>query len=109
MYFTTSTLSSIAISYYVNGTLKGDRIDAASGFISLNGIIPNGANTAKFYITGSSNSSRWANGTNSISLINFIVDINSSAAAAPGPKPWILWAGDGVFEGYETDFSLPTG
>lgn len=97
------------VSYFVNGTLRGDRIAVANGAIQLTGLVPNSSNTALFYYVGRNAGTVWNAGVNTVTVGSLVVDHSSSAGTAPAAKPSIILVGDGWLTGYETDYSTATG
>jgi hypothetical protein len=85
-------------------TLNGVVTDgvAATGPITLSGIVPNAINTLTVTLKDSPQIARWGGGVNTVRVLGLSVDNGSSAGLADAAKPWVYIAGDSLTEGIST-------
>ncbi len=92
-----STTTGCMISYFLNNVLTDDI--AATGNVSLSGVVPSAVNTLVVFARNSPQSSRWNNGTNTLQVQGMILDSASTPGAVPTGNPWALIVGDSITEG----------
>ena len=85
------------VSYFLNGVLN-DNI-GVTGNLVLSNIVPSAINVLRIYLRSSPQSSRWANGSNTVQVRGLQVDSGSAAGVAPSNRPWGLLGGDSITEG----------
>ncbi|MFM0160685.1 SGNH/GDSL hydrolase family protein [Paraburkholderia sediminicola] len=92
-----STTTGCMISYFLNNVLTDDI--AATGNVTLSGVVPSAVNTLVVYARNSPQSSRWNNGTNTLQVQGMILDSASTPGTIPTGNPWALIVGDSITEG----------
>ena len=93
--------SSNRLSYFLNGVLTANL--AASGNITIGGLIPSATNTLRVYLRSSPQSQRWASGANTVKVLGLQIDGASTPGQAATGRPWGLIVGDSITEGIEAN------
>ena len=92
---TTSTTNILGI--YINGTYT-DEV-AATGNVTLSGLIPSAVNTIRVVLKRSNQASRWNSGVNAVQINGIVIDNASTVGVAPVNSQWALIVGDSITEG----------
>ncbi len=91
------------VTYFLNGVMT-DNV-AATGNLSLTGILPNVTNVLTVCLRASTQSGRWNNGLSTLQIQGVQLDSGSSAGVAPTYGQWFQWVGDSITEGVKANAS----